>query len=156
MKERLSRFLSYMHKKVILPMKRKHKDPFYLARSNAIGIGLAFAPFPGQTPVVLALWLFLRRTKGRFSLPVSVAWTFISNVFTNLPLFYLYYKTGAFLTHTRQTMSYAELSSLFNDGLFNGLQDFITTTGYNIVLGSCCYMTAGAVFGYVLGRLTTK
>lgn len=145
-----------MNRKVIAPMKREYKTSSYLARSNAIGIGLAFAPFPGQVPVVLAVWIIARKFKWRFSLGISIAWTFISNVFTNMPLFYLYYKTGAFLCGSQTGLSYDGLAAVFDQGMFDGVRYMVTELGRNILAGSCFYMTAGAVFGYALGRFTVK
>lgn len=143
----LKNWLAYMRKKVIEPMRRCYKNPAYLARSNAIGMGLAFAPFPGQVPVVLALWVLLRRTKYRFSLAISVAWTFISNVFTNLPLFYLYYLTGAYLRQDETAFSYTELKELFANGIFQAAGQI----GVNILYGSLLYMLIFAALGYYLG-----
>lgn len=156
LKKKLRSWLAYMNRKVIVPMKREYKDPFYLARSNAVGIGLAFAPFPGQIPVVLAVWIIARKLKWRFSLSISIAWTFISNVFTNLPLFYLYYKTGAFLCGSPAGVSYDELAAVFHQDMFDGMRYMVTELGRNILAGSCFYMMLGAVFGYALGRFTVK
>lgn len=147
LQNKFSFWLLYMHKKVIVPMSRSYKNPSYLARSNAIGMGLAFAPFPGQVPVVLALWVLLRRTKYRFSLAISVAWTFISNVFTNLPLFYLYYRTGAYLRQNETAFSYAELKELFANGIFQAAGQI----SVNILYGSLLYMLIFAALGYYLG-----
>ena len=147
LQNKLSSWFAYMHKKVIVPMSRSYKNPAYLARSNAIGMGLAFAPFPGQVPVVLALWMLLRRTKYRFSLAISVAWTFISNVFTNLPLFYLYYLTGAYFRQDETAFSYAELKELFANGIFQAAGEI----GVNILYGSLLYMLVFGAFGYYLG-----
>lgn len=147
LQNKLSSWFAYMRKKVIVPMSRSYKNPAYLARSNAIGMGLAFAPFPGQVPVVLALWMLLRRTKYRFSLAISVAWTFISNVFTNLPLFYLYYLTGAYFRQDETAFSYAELKELFANGIFQAAGEI----GVNILYGSLLYMLVFGVFGYYLG-----
>ena len=148
----LKNWLNYMYKKVIVPMRWRNKNPAYLARSNAIGMGLAFAPFPGQVPVVLALWVLLRRTKYRFSLAISVAWTFISNVFTNLPLFYLYYLTGAYLRQDETAFSYAELKDMFVGGAFQAAGQI----GMNILWGSLLYMLIFGTLGYYLGWRNKK
>lgn len=151
----LQNILEYWNKKLIRPMKRQYKDPRYLARATAIGMGLAFAPFPGQVPVVAAIWVLARKLKWRFSLIVSLAWTFISNVFTNLPLFYLYYLTGSFLRGNYVVLSYENIHSMFDAGLFSGIKDMATELGMSIVLGSLLFMvvfgTAGYFFGYWCG-----
>lgn len=149
--EKLQRWLGFLHKKVVLPMRRQHKNPSYLARSNAIGISLAFAPFPGQVPVVVALWMLARRFKWRFSLGISLAWTFISNVFTNLPLFYLYYLTGNMLCGNQRTIQYADIQNVFSQRLVDAMRFLATELGIKILLGSLVYMLIGGIFGYCLG-----
>lgn len=145
-----------MHKKIVRPMKREYKSPAYLARSNAIGLGLAFAPFPGQVPVVAALWVLTRRMKWRFSLGISLAWTFVSNFFTNLPLFYLYYLTGVWLRGHSKTVSYADLQTVFNEGMFEGIQFLMSELGLSILVGSLVFMIAGGAVGYALGYWTAR
>lgn len=132
-------------------MKRQYKSPNYLARSTAWGMGLAFAPFPGQIPLVTALWLVARKSKWRFSLPISIAWTFISNVFTNLPLFYMYYITGDWIINQQSPMAYSELKAIFNDGIIDNLAYVLTKLGYGIIIGSIVYMLTFATIGYLLG-----
>lgn len=156
LKIKLQSWLGFMHKKVVLPMRRQHKNPSYLARSNAIGMSLAFAPFPGQVPVVVALWMLARRFKWRFSLGISLAWTFISNVFTNLPLFYLYYLTGNLMRGSRQTLQYTDMQNVFSQGLTDAVHFLATEFGMSILLGSFVYMLFGGIFGYCLGRWTAR
>ena len=137
-------------------MKRGYKSPAYLARSNAIGLSLAFAPFPGQVPVVAALWVLTRRKKWRFSLGISLAWTFVSNVFTNLPLFYLYYLTGAWLRGRNAAVSYAGLKTVFKEGMFEGVQFLMSELGLSILSGSLVFMITGGALGYALGYWTAR
>lgn len=143
---KLQNWLLYMKKKVWLPMQRKHKTPHYLARSNAVGMSLAFAPFPGQIPVVFALWMICKRTNFRFSLSISVAWTFISNVFTNLPLFYLYYITGNLLLGTGNNLSYNQWQNMFGQNF----GEAIKILGSRFLLGSFFYMVIFGCLGYFL------
>lgn len=148
---KLQNILNYWNKKLIRPMKRQYRDPRYLARATSIGMGLAFAPFPGQVPVVAAIWVLARKFKWRFSLVVSLAWTFISNVFTNLPLFYLYYLTGSFLRGSGSVLSYESIRAMFDAGLFSGIKDMATELGMSIVLGSLLFMVVFGVAGYFFG-----
>ena len=112
-------------------LRLSYQNPHFLARSNMIGMSLAFAPFPGQVPVVAALWLLLRRSKWRFSL----------TLFTNLPLFYLYYLTGNFLRGITDPLPYSQIT----------LQTFKDNLGVNFLLGSLFYMILFAFIGYGSG-----
>lgn len=145
---------SYLNRKLFQPFKRSYSNPNYLARSAAVGMSFAFAPFPGQTPVVGALWLISRKLKWRFSLAISLALTFISNIFTNFPLFYLYYKTGDWLRQKPDNLSYKELRNIFGEGLFDGFKFMLSELGLSIVIGSLLFMIVFGLLGYGLGYLT--
>ena len=82
---------------------------------------------------------------------ISLAWTFISNVFTNLPLLYLYYRVGDYLMGGNEVLSYQGLKMMFSDGFWLGLKGMATELGYDIVLGSSLFMVIFAVIGYFLG-----
>lgn len=148
----MNNWRQYLDKKLFKPMMRRHKNPSYLARSTAIGMSLAFSPFPGQIPVVSALWLLFRKFKWRFSLMIAIAWTFISNMFTNLPLFYLYYKTGDLVLDKKGGLSYQELSNVFDDGMLGGIKYMIGELGHSIIIGSLLFMVVFGVVGYALGH----
>lgn len=145
-----------MNKHLKRLIKRNYKDSHYLARSNAIGMSLAFAPFPGQTPLILGLWLLLRKTKWRFSLGISIAWSFISNIFTNLPLFYLYYLTGGIIRGQKSSLSYHDIKTTFINNVGMGINYLIDNFALNIVIGSLSYMLTFGVLGYLLGLVINK
>lgn len=150
--EKMKNWWRYLDKKLFRPMMRQHKNPSYLARSTAVGMALAFSPFPGQIPVVSALWLLFRKFKWRFSLAIAIAWTFISNMFTNLPLFYLYYKTGDLILDRESRMSYKELGGIFEDGMFDGIRYMISELGGSIFIGSLFFMIVFGFLGYAIGH----
>lgn len=128
-------------KKLIFYSKKQYKNPYYLARSNMVGMGLAFAPFPGQIPLIFGIWLLGRKLKWRFSLAIAIMWSFISNVFTNIPLFYLYYITGNFLRGLPNTIKY---------------EDFGLSLGTSFLLGSFFYMVVFGALGYGIGIVSYK
>ena len=75
------------------------QDPniFHLNRHSAaggvaIGLFLAFIPVPGQMLLAALLAIYLR-----VNLPLAVVFVWVSNPVTIPPLFYLSYKTGAFI-----------------------------------------------------------
>ena len=121
-------------------LKRQYKDPKYIARANLVGIGMAFAPFPGQTPVIIALWLLSKKLHLKFSLITAIAWSFISNIFTNIPLFYLYYVTGNFILQKPNTIDFKNINF-----------ETINQLGTSFFLGSIFYMTIFGTLGYFIG-----
>lgn len=149
--ERLKKWWTFIDRKLVKAMQRSHKDPRYIARATMIGLGSAFAPFPVQMPVVFAIWVIGRKLKWRFSLMVGLAWTFASNTFTNLPIIYMFYITGAFLRGHESNMSYNSIASKFHDGMLSGIRDMLSEYGLSIVIGSLPYMVFFAIFGYWLG-----
>lgn len=155
-KDKIAIWKAYLDKKLIRPMMRQYSNPQYLARSTAVGMGLAFSPIPGQIPVVIALWIIARKLKLRFSLAIAIAWTFISNVFTNLPLFYLYYITGEWIRDAKDAMSYDELKNIFDEGMFNGIKYMLSELGLSIFLGSFLYMLMFGILGYGLGYMISR
>jgi hypothetical protein len=91
--ERLFRF------RLIIPMLRSQHAPEYTARGVMIGLAWALTPSVGvQMPLVFVTWLVCRRLLGwDFSLIQGLAWTWVTNVFTALPTYYLFFLTGQVL-----------------------------------------------------------
>lgn len=95
---------------------------------NKVAMGAAFGLFWGLTPTVgvqitgLGLqaaitYLLNKWTRGAlsfldFSLPLSIALTWISNPFTMLPLYFLYYYIGALVLPGYAAMGWSEFSAL--------------------------------------------
>jgi uncharacterized protein (DUF2062 family) len=81
---------------LVIPLKRGQKSPEHTARGVMIGVGWAMTPTVGiQMPLVFAHWFLSRRLFGwDFSLINGLAWTWLSNVFTLLPIYYLFFLTG--------------------------------------------------------------
>lgn len=86
--------------KLVIPLKRSPHSPEYSARSVAIGVFWAMTPLVGiQMYICLMTWLAFRPfTKLHHSLVISCAWTWLTNVFTMLPCYYVFYATGQVMT----------------------------------------------------------
>lgn len=94
--ERIRRWLRY---RLIVPLKRSRHAPDYVARSVAIGVFWALTPTVGiQMALVMLHWLLVGRL-GRwdFNAIHAMAWTWVTNVFTVLPFYYLFYVSGQVL-----------------------------------------------------------
>lgn len=82
--------------KLLIPLKRSPHSAEYSARGVAIGMFWALTPLVGiQMYLCFMTWLLAKQTSGlRFSLVIACAWTWVSNVFTMLPMYYGFYITG--------------------------------------------------------------
>jgi uncharacterized protein len=84
--------------RLIIPLFRSPHPPEYTARGIAVGVFWGFTPLVGaQSLIIAGLWLAARRLRWEFSLLQGLAWSWVSNVFTMLPLYYLFYLTGMLL-----------------------------------------------------------
>ncbi len=87
---RLSRY------RLIVPILRSKHPPEYTARGVAVGLAWAMTPLVGiQMYLVFMTWLIARKLfKWDSSLIVGLAWTWVTNVFTMVPTYYVFYITG--------------------------------------------------------------
>ena len=86
-----------IHEKLIEPLRQSRHAPEYTARGVMCGLLVALTPTVGvQMPIVFGIWLVLRRVRPAwdFNLVVALAWTWVTNVATAPPLYYLYIVTG--------------------------------------------------------------
>lgn len=143
----IARYINY---KIIIPMKREKRGPEYIARGTAVGLFFGFAPVVWQMNFVLVAWLIGRFFKWHFSLPIGLAWTWVSNTVTNIPLLYLYYIIGHFIIGEGKPGGYKTFLAFFNDGLWNGIKLLAKGWGVPILIGSSILMVISAVVGYFL------
>ncbi len=84
-----------VHQKLIEPLIHSKKPAIYKARGVAVGLGWAMTPLVGiQMFLVILTWGFLRKFHWHFSLPLALAWTWVTNVITLPPVYYVFYMTG--------------------------------------------------------------
>jgi len=93
---RRSRFFRAIRYRLVIPMLRTRHTPEYLARGTMLGLVLAFTPTTGiHSTLVLAIWFVADRLfKWEFSVILALAWVWVANVFTVVPIYYLLYVTG--------------------------------------------------------------
>lgn len=94
--QRLLRITRY---RLVIPLMRSRQSPEHNARGTMIGLFWAFTPSVGiQMPLVLLTWIVARRVfRWDFNLVLGLAWTWVTNAFTALPCYYLFYLTGQIL-----------------------------------------------------------
>lgn len=91
--DRLVRLARY---RLIVPIKRSRHPPEYTAHGSLVGLAWAFTPLVGiQMYLVFMTWLIGRKLfRYDFNLIVACAWTWVTNVATMLPCYYIFYVTG--------------------------------------------------------------
>jgi len=96
--------------RLVIPLLRSSHPPKYKALGVAVGVAWAMTPLVGiQMYLVFMTWLVMRKVfKRDFSLPLGLAYTWITNVFTMIPIYYGFYVTGQMMMH-RPATSYADL-----------------------------------------------
>ncbi len=89
-------FRRMVHYRIMIPLKRSMHAPEYTARGVAVGLVWAFTPTIGiQMPLVFITWLISRKLFRRdFSVIIGMAWTWVTNVVTMVPIYYVFYLTG--------------------------------------------------------------
>ncbi len=153
-------FLSLLRLKLVVPLLRSKKPPEFTARGAMIGMGWAMTPLVGiQMYMVFLTWLFTRRFfKWDFSLPIGLAWTWVTNVFTVPPFYYAFYVTGKIMTgEFAERTTYAKFvgllkNTLNEDGLAEALKTsldiLIKDWGASMMLGSIPWIIGGGWLAY--------
>ena len=81
--------------RLVVPLKRSVQDPVILARGVLVGMMWAMTPLVGiQMTTVLITWMIAKKLNWSFSLPIAIAFTWVTNVFTMVPVYYVFYVTG--------------------------------------------------------------
>ena len=85
-----------LHLKLVIPLKRSEHPPEFIARGVLVGMMWAMTPLVGiQMTTVLLTWILCKKFfKWGFSLPVAIAYTWVTNVLTMWPIYYVFYATG--------------------------------------------------------------
>jgi len=86
--------------RLIVPLLRAKRAPGYTARSVAVGLLVAMTPTVGvQMLIVLAIWFVVRfaRPVWDFNVVIAMLWTWITNVFTMGPIYFVFLITGRFM-----------------------------------------------------------
>jgi len=158
-REKLSRLLRY---KLVIPIKRSTHPPEFRARGVAVGCFWAFTPLIGiQMPLVFITWMFApRHSRFDFSILIAFAWTWVSNVFTALPIYYMFYVTGQIIRGRWDNVAGFDAFSNMSRQMFmhQDLWERITSfaelafenMGISLLLGSIPYAFLFGWLGYVL------
>ncbi|MDP1570152.1 MAG: DUF2062 domain-containing protein [Vicinamibacterales bacterium] len=150
----LARVIRY---RLIIPLFRSPHPPEFTARGVAVGVFWGLTPLVGaQSFVIAGLWMVARRIGWEFSLLQGLAWTWISNVFTMLPLYYLFYLTGMLmLGDADQAAGYRAFLALWqrateaaDHGFLTRVMLSVRVLGVPALLGCLPWAVAGAWVSY--------
>jgi len=111
------RFVRLLRFRLVIPLMRSRHEPEHAARGTMVGLAWAFTPSVGiQMPLVFGTWIITRRLfNWDFNLILGLAWTWVTNVFTALPCYYVFYLTGQIMLGRWHDLSgYASFLALWN------------------------------------------
>ena len=146
--------------KLVVPMLRSTSAPEITARGALVGMAWAMTPLVGiQMYLVFMTWLFSRKVcKWDFSLPVGLAWTWVTNVFTVPPFYYAFYVTGKMMTGTfAERTTYAKFYDLImkivnENGVVEALKATVAVLikdwGFSMMIGSIPWIVFGGWGAY--------
>ena len=153
-----------LKKKLVVPIMRSPHPPEHTALGVAIGTMWAMTPLVGiQMWLVSMTWLFYRKVlKTSFSLPLGLAFTWITNVFTMVPVYYVFYVTGQMILGNWDSISgYSHLKHIIDRTFLSDLSFIeewllffkllLQDWGLAMIIGCLPWM----VFGYWLGNKLT-
>lgn len=141
--------------KLVIPMIRSKNPPEITARGAMIGMAWAMTPLVGiQMYLVFMTWLLTRKLfKWDFNLPVGLAWTWVTNVFTMPPFYYVFYVTGKIMTgefaeRTTYAKFYRLIKTVLNE---SGAVEALKAMGKVLIKDWGAAMMIGSVPWIVIG-----
>lgn len=90
------RILRLLRLRLIIPMIRSRQPPENTARSVAVGLFWALTPTFGIQMALSCVHWYVARTvfKKDFNVIVAMAWTWVTNIFTLVPVYYFLFLAG--------------------------------------------------------------
>ena len=147
--------------RLIVPLLRSEKPASYKAKGVAVGLAWALTPLVGiQMWLVFMTWLVWKKISSEgFSLTLALAWTWVTNVFTLVPIYYVFYVTGQLLMGNFDDITgYDKLQSIIADtflaeygfwetwGVF--FKMLLKDWGLSMAVGCLPWVVAGYICGY--------
>ena len=163
LKERCERLLKM---KLVVPVLRSTLPPEVKAMGVAVGLFWAMTPLVGiQMWLVFMTWLFFKKVLHiDFSLVLGVAYTWVTNVFTMIPVYYIFYVSGQIMRGRISDISgYSKLSGIFKDAFMGDLsfadkwllifKILVKDWGVSMAIGCLPWAIVCSIIGY---KLTLK
>lgn len=150
-----------LHQKLVAPIKRSKAAPEVIARGVGVGLAWAMTPLVGiQMWLVFMTWLFCKKVlKWSFSLPLGLAWTWVTNVFTVPPTYYIFYVTGQLLRgHWNDISGYDNIRFIIAQTFMGDLSAgekwtlvvdlMLKDWGVSMLIGCIPFVILGWIIGY--------
>jgi uncharacterized protein (DUF2062 family) len=170
-RSKFENFRRLLHFRLVVPVLRAKHPPSYTARSVAVGLLVAMTPTVGaQMVIVLAIWFVVRfiRPAWDFNVVIAMLWTWITNIFTLAPVYYLFLITGRVMqggsgghsgydAFTEQLNRTLDSQTGFIESLWIYIVDLFEIWGLPMFLGSIPWAIMSAGLGYWWSlRVATK
>ena len=149
-------------RRLVTPLLRGEHPPEYMARGVFVGLLVALTPTVGvQMPACLLFWVLAKAVKPdwEFNVIVAMAWTWVTNIFTLGPFYYLFLVTGRIMMGQWDSLSgYADFVARLDTSLAVEA-DWLTTLwvylanlfrefGVPMFIGSLPWAVLFSVLGY--------
>jgi uncharacterized protein (DUF2062 family) len=139
---------------VIVPLFRSPHSPEHTARGVANGVFWGLTPTIGlQTLGITFTWLVIRKLFQKdSSLLQAFIWVWVNNPLTVVPMYYVFYVTGLWLTgEGDQAAGYGTFATLLEPGdgpWLTKVTSLMTAIGVPLLVGSVPYAILGALVSY--------
>ncbi|MCR9141439.1 MAG: DUF2062 domain-containing protein [bacterium] len=147
--------------KILRHFRESHHPIEELGMASAVGLFWALTPLVGfQMLLVTANWVLFRAFRLHFHLVIGVAWVWLSNPFTMVPMYYSFYITGYYffsiLGYAIEPISAAtfgvvldEASALgMTQGLIHWMKFMIYQLGWPMLIGGFVLGVPASIAGY--------
>jgi len=153
-----------LYLRLVIPIRRDRNGLQNIARGAMVGAFIGMTPTVGvQIPIVLVIWWGLRWLGWHFSLILAIAWTWLSNPATLLPLYYLFYQTGGLVlrlfAHTAGNDAAVSLPALLKAAGTAKMPEsallflnILEVAGLQMMIGCLPYALSLGLFAYWLVR----
>lgn len=158
--QNIGRILKY---RLIIPLLRSKKPPQYKAKGVAVGLAWALTPLIGvQMWLVFITWVIWKKISSEgFSLTLALAYTWTTNVFTMIPVYYVFYVTGQLLRGNFENISgYDNLHTIIENTFLSEydfwekwsvfFKLFVKDWGISMIIGCLPWVVIGYILGYYL------
>jgi uncharacterized protein (DUF2062 family) len=147
----------YVRYYLLIPIFRSPHPPEYTARGVSIGVFWGVTPFLGlQTLLMIATWQVLKHVfRKDASLVQALAWGWINNPITMIPMYYAFYLAGLWLTGSAAPFGgYDAFVALWEAGasqptMLARIDQLARQVGVALVVGSLPFALAGSWVAYV-------
>jgi len=148
--------------RLIVPILRSKNPPEHAARGVLVGLLAALTPTVGlQMLIVLGVWIVVRavRPAWDFNLIVGCSWTWVTNIFTVPPIYFLFLVTGRVMMgqwddiggygeFSGQVSGMLSLQLDFFDSLWLYTVELFRVWGLPMFVGSIPWAILGSWAGY--------